>query len=50
LCFAPLTAALKEKELKDQGLFKTKRIDPLRLTGARKVTLTPFGEIRYAND
>ena len=55
----PLTASeqlltdIKELLKKNQEgavLWKTKRIDPLRLTGARKVTLTPFGEVRYAND
>lgn len=48
LGFVPINNALKKSDLGSD--FKTKKIDPLRLTQARKVTLTPFGDIRYAND
>ena len=48
LGFVAINNALKKSDLGPE--FKTKMIDPLRLTNARKVTLTPFGEIRYAHD
>jgi CRISPR-associated endonuclease Csn1 len=48
LGFVPINNALKESDMETD--FKTKMIEPLRLTGARKVTITPFGDIRYAND
>ena len=48
LGFVAINIALKKSDLGTE--FKTKKIDPLRLTNACKVTLTPFGEIRYAHD
>lgn len=48
LGFVSICNAMKKSDLGKE--FKTKCVEPLRLTGARKVTLTPFGEIRYAND
>ncbi|MCL2877032.1 MAG: type II CRISPR RNA-guided endonuclease Cas9 [Betaproteobacteria bacterium] len=50
LAFVSLTTALQQKELKEKKLWKTKMVASLQFVGARKVTLTPFGEIRYAND
>ncbi|MCL1920311.1 MAG: type II CRISPR RNA-guided endonuclease Cas9 [Kiritimatiellaeota bacterium] len=40
----------RKKEEKETKMELRKRIEPLRNLNMKKVTLTPFGEVRYAND
>lgn len=49
LRLSPLLDARPEKEIKTDGLNPQPRLDSLRKTGCRKVTVTPLGEIRRDN-
>jgi CRISPR-associated endonuclease Csn1 len=48
--YAPLNDARKAEEMKKAKASQVKMIEPLRKLGMRKVTITPLGEVRNAND
>jgi len=50
LAFVPLNDARMKKEIIAKKEWRTSLIDPLRKLNCRKVSITPLGEVRRAND
>ncbi|NPV00522.1 MAG: type II CRISPR RNA-guided endonuclease Cas9 [Brevinematales bacterium] len=50
IMFVKSLDARKQKDIKEAKEWFSKMPDTLRISNCRKVILTPFGEVRYAND